>query len=340
MPAPTRPLHLAAAIDAPDQYQAAYYVELARLAERGSLDFVTLDDSLAPPAPGTGRLDALTVLSRVAPRTQRVGLVPTVTTTHTEPFHVSAGLATLDWVSRGRAGWTVRVSATEAEAGHVGRRPVAPPVALWREADEVADAVARLWDSWEDDAEIRDVATGRFVDRDKLHYVDFVGEHFSVRGPSIVPRPPQGRPVIAVDATDEAVHAFAARHADVIYIRTEDPDTARIVRRAIRQLAAGAGRDPDRLTVLASIQVQLIDPADAVRLAERIADWFRDGAADGFHIRPTAPLRDLGRLVDATVPLLQQRCLFRRFYPGDTLRDHLGLRRPSNRYARPQEASR
>ncbi|MGW7005163.1 LLM class flavin-dependent oxidoreductase [Streptomyces sp. NPDC054933] len=340
MPAPTRPLHLAAAIDAPDQYQAAYYVELARLAERGSLDFVTLDDSLAPPAPGAGRPDALTVLSRVAPETQRIGLVPTVTTTHTEPFHVSAGLATLDWVSRGRGGWTVQVSATQAEAGHVGRRPVAPPEALWREAGEVADVVARLWDSWADDAEIRDAATGRFIDRDKLHYVDFEGEHFSVRGPSIVPRPPQGRPVIAVDATEEAAREVAARHADVVYIRTEDPDIARVARRTVRQLAAGAGRDPDRLTVLASTRVQLTDPADAVELAELIGDWFRDGAADGFHIRPTAPVRDLGRLVDATVPLLQQRCLLRRFYPGDTLREHLGLGRPVNRYARSQEATR
>lgn len=118
----TRPLHLAVALDGPAQYDATYYVDLARLAERGTLDFVTLGDSFARPG-----LDALAVLSRVAPGTERIGLVPTVTTTHTEPLHVSASVATLDWVSRGRAGWMVGVSATAAEARLFGRRPAAPP---------------------------------------------------------------------------------------------------------------------------------------------------------------------------------------------------------------------
>ncbi|CAM5696764.1 FMNH2-utilizing oxygenase OS=Streptomyces antimycoticus OX=68175 GN=SANT12839_025980 PE=3 SV=1 [Streptomyces antimycoticus] len=102
-------------------------MELARLAEEGQLDFITLDDTFGPPGPGRGRLDALAVLARVAPATGRIGLVPTVTTTHTEPFHVSSAVATLDWgLSRGRAGWRVEVSATEAEARLVGRRPAAP----------------------------------------------------------------------------------------------------------------------------------------------------------------------------------------------------------------------
>ncbi|AEW93303.1 MULTISPECIES: LLM class flavin-dependent oxidoreductase [Streptomycetaceae] len=336
----TRPLHLAAAIDAPGVYQADHFTALARLAERGCLDFVTLDDSLAPPAPGVPRLDALAVLARVAPRTGRVGLVPTVTTTHTEPFHLSTQVATLDWVSRGRAGWTVQVSATEAEAAHFGRRPAEPADALWREAAEVADVVTRLWDSWEDDAEIRDTATARFIDRDKLHHVDFEGERFTVRGPSIVPRPPQGHPLIAVDATDPAPRALAADRADVAYVRTDDPGTAASLRAELRHRAAESGRDPDRLTVLASLRVDLVDPADAVRLAARIGDWFRDGAADGFHLRPTDPPRDLARLADATVPLLQQRGLLRRFYTGDTLRDHLCLPRPANRYAPSRQAAR
>ncbi|MCC3773200.1 LLM class flavin-dependent oxidoreductase, partial [Streptomyces sp. UNOC14_S4] len=187
---PTRPLHLAVAIDRPDATDAEPFARAARLAEHGKLDFVTLDDTLGPPGRGGGRLDALAVLARVAPVTRRIGLVPTVTTTHTEPFHVSNAVSTLDWVSRGRAGWTVAVSTGEAAARHFGRRDAAPDRDLWHEAGEVADVARRLWDSWEDDAEIRDAATGRFVDRDKLHYVDYRGTGFSVRGPSIVPRPP------------------------------------------------------------------------------------------------------------------------------------------------------
>ncbi|MFD7942434.1 LLM class flavin-dependent oxidoreductase, partial [Streptomyces sp. NPDC059744] len=137
----TNGLHLAAEIGGPPHYDARHYVELARLAERGALDFVTLGDSFARPGP-----DALAVLSRVAPATRRIGLVPTVTTTHTEPFHVSSAVATLDWVSRGRAGWSAEVSTTEAEARLFGRRSAAPPAELWRDGGETAEVSAPLWD--------------------------------------------------------------------------------------------------------------------------------------------------------------------------------------------------
>jgi alkanesulfonate monooxygenase SsuD/methylene tetrahydromethanopterin reductase-like flavin-dependent oxidoreductase (luciferase family) len=162
-----------------------------------------------------GRLDALLIAAFVAPLTSRIGLVPTVTTTHTEPFHVSKALATLDHTSLGRAGWQARVSGSSADAALVGRRAIAgynplllaaadlPPelLDLFAEAADVIDVVRRLWDSWEDDAEIRDVATRRFIDRSKVHHVNFEGRFFSVRGPSITPRPPQGQPVASVSPT-------------------------------------------------------------------------------------------------------------------------------------------
>lgn len=344
-------LHLSAAVDQPSAYDAASYVGLARLAERGGLDFVTLDDSFARPGP-----DALAVLSRVAPATSRIGLVPTVTTTHTEPFHVQAAVATLDWVSRGRAGWRLDVSTTEGEARLFGRRHAAPADALWQEAGEVADVAARLWDSWEDDAEIRDVPTGRFIDRDKLHHVDFRGTSFSVRGPSIVPRPPQGHPVRLVDATDGPARRTAARYADVALVRAVSAAQAAAVRDQLRAEAAGFGRGPGEPLVLASLLVDLgggehaAEPGHGgggprhtaqgplyrggpVDLAELIATWHGEGLVDGFHLTPTEPLRDLERLVNGTVALLQHRGLFRTFYPGSSLREHLGLARPANRHA-------
>ncbi|MFD7227109.1 LLM class flavin-dependent oxidoreductase [Streptomyces sp. NPDC059881] len=349
MPA-TRPLHLAVALDGPAQYDATYYVDLARLAERGTLDFVTLGDSFARPG-----LDALAVLSRVAPGTERIGLVPTVTTTHTEPLHVSASVATLDWVSRGRAGWMVGVSATAAEARLFGRRPAAPPGDLWREAGEVADVVARLWDGREDDAEVHDTSTDRFVDRGEPHHVDFRGRTFSVRGPSFVPRPPQGRPVTVVDGSAGPGRETAAQYADVVLLRAQTPEQAAGHRADIRRRAAAHGRDPDTLRVLVSLVVDLgagesaPEPGLAagpplagggphfsggpVDLAGLISRWHGEGAADGFHLAPIAPHRDLERIVNGTVALLQHRSCFRTFYPGDTLREHLGLARPAGRYA-------
>ncbi|MFC7642701.1 LLM class flavin-dependent oxidoreductase [Streptosporangium lutulentum] len=191
-----------------DLFTAAYWAALVAEAERGLLDFVTIEDSLAlqstrheGPDGRTdqvrGRFDALLVASRIAPLTGRIGLVPTVTTTHTEPFHIASGLATLDYVSGGRAGWRAQVSGRGAEAAHFGRRdiPGLRPESLddpetvrlihelFDEAADVVEVVRRLWDSWEDDAVIRDVPTGRFVDRDRLHYIDFEGSRFSVKGP-------------------------------------------------------------------------------------------------------------------------------------------------------------
>jgi alkanesulfonate monooxygenase SsuD/methylene tetrahydromethanopterin reductase-like flavin-dependent oxidoreductase (luciferase family) len=344
-------LHLSAAVDQPSAYDAASYLTLVRLAERGGLDFVTLEDSFARPGP-----DALAVLARLAPATSRIGLVPTVTTTHTEPFHVQAAVATLDWVSRGRAGWRIDVSTTEGEARLFGRRHAASAGELWQEAGDVADVAARLWDSWEDDAEIRDVATGRFIDRDKLHHVDFRGTSFSVKGPSIVPRPPQGHPVRVVDATDAPARRTAARYADVALVRASSAMQAAAARDQLRSMAADFGRHPGQLRILAGLLVDLGDGEHAaepghggggprqtpqgplyrggpVDLAELIATWHGEGVVDGFHLTPVEPLRDLERLVNGTVALLQHRGLFRTFYPGSSLREHLGLARAVNQYA-------
>src|SRR5580692_3633806 len=205
-----------------DLLTGGYWAELAAEAEAGRVDFVTFEDSLGlqsasryEPDERTdqvrGRLDAVLIAARVAPLTRHIGLIPTVVVTHTEPFHIAKAIATLDYASNGRAGVRVRVSGSADEAALFGRRTVprlnlanrddpavrALVTALFDEAADYVEVVRRLWDSWEDDAEIRDAVTGRFVDRDKLHYIDFEGEYFSVRGPSITPRPPQGQPVVA-----------------------------------------------------------------------------------------------------------------------------------------------
>jgi alkanesulfonate monooxygenase SsuD/methylene tetrahydromethanopterin reductase-like flavin-dependent oxidoreductase (luciferase family) len=277
-------LHLAAAVDQPDSLDAGSYVEPARLAERGGLDFVTLDDS--PARPG---FDALATLSRVASATRRIGLVPTVTA-RTGPLQAQTAVAGLDQVSRGRVGWRLDVSATEEDAPPSGRRQVAPV------------------------------------------------------------RPPHGHLVRVVDATEDEAGAFAARYADVALVRAVTPAQAAAVRDRLRAQADRFGRRPDSLRVLASLLVDLGDGEHAaepghggggprqtaqgplyrggpVDLAVLVAAWHADGAADGFHFVPVEPRRDLERLVNGTVALLQHRGLFRTFYPGSTLREHLGLPR-------------
>src|ERR1700744_2904876 len=213
-----------------------YWAGLAATAERGLLDFLTIDDTLMPqsgrreeisPTRLAGRADAVLVAARIAPATRHIGLIPVATVTHTEPFHISKAIATLDYVSHGRAGWQPRVSATPHETALFGRRNGSQsPDGLFDEAADAVEVVRRLWDSWEDDAVIRDVSTGRYIDREKLHYIDFHGEHFSVKGPSIPPRPPQGQPVVAALAHAPRIYEFAAATADLAFITPADDASA------------------------------------------------------------------------------------------------------------------
>ena len=400
MPASTNSLHLAVALDGAGWHPAAwrepdaqpdrlltpaYWVGLAHLAERGLLDFITIEDGLDLQSDTRfgrdertdrvrGRLDAVLIAARVAPVTRHIGLIPTAITTHTEPFHLSKAIATLDYVSGGRAGVRVQISGRADTAAHFGRREI-PALSAERYADpdgrrlvaehfdEAADYVEvlrRLWDSWEDDAEIRDVATGRFIDRGKLHYIDFEGRWFSVKGPSITPRPPQGQPVVAALGHASVPYRLIARAADVGFITPRDRSDAAEIVSEVRAEEAKAGREGGHL--FGDIVVFLDDSADAARarrerlderagaeyasdtsvfagtpaqLADLLLDW-REAGLTGFRLRPAALPHDLAKITDALVPELQRRGAFRSAYPAggwpSTLRGLLGLTRPANRY--------
>ncbi|MEH0626413.1 LLM class flavin-dependent oxidoreductase [Streptomyces stelliscabiei] len=363
-------------------FTAAYWADLVAEAERGLLDFVTIEDGLGPqsahflePDERTdqlrGRLDAVLVAARIAPLTRHIGIVPTVVATHTEPFHISKAIATLDYVSSGRAGLRVQITARPNEAAHFGRRTIprieaydspdaqALVTELFDEAADHVEVVRRLWDSWEDDAEIRDVATGRFVDRDKLHYIDFEGRHFSVKGPSITPRPPQGQPVVSALAHDTVPYRLVARQADIGYVTPHDTDRARAIVAEIRAEQRAAGRADDPLHVFGDLVVLLDDdPAAAAARRQRLdalagepyasdariftgtpvqlADLLQDLATaglTGFRLRPAVLGHDLPAITRGLVPELQRRGVFRRAYEAGTLRGLLGLPRPAARYA-------
>jgi alkanesulfonate monooxygenase SsuD/methylene tetrahydromethanopterin reductase-like flavin-dependent oxidoreductase (luciferase family) len=180
----------------------------------GHADFALVPD-------GFDGLDGLEFASWLGPLTTHLGLVPEVRVTHLEPFHTATASATLDYAARSRAGLAVGISHTAAEAELFGRREPAPALAAWAEAGAIIDVIRRLWDSWDDDAIIRDQATGRYIDRDRLHRVgaqleDSTGTEYSVLGPSITPRPPQGHPPIVVRAEPGNEAARAA--ADIVLV--------------------------------------------------------------------------------------------------------------------------
>lgn len=393
---PQPPIHLVAALDGAGWHPAAwrepaarptelltagYWTDLAQEAERGLLDAVTIEDAFALQSDDPfvaddrtdqvrGRLDAVLVASRVAPTTRHLGFLPTAVVTHTEPFHLSKAIATLDYVSSGRAGVRVQVAARPDVAAHLGRRELPPVdrdavatasvvVELFDEAADWVEVVRRLWDSWEDDAEIRDAASGRFVDVDKLHYVDFAGRHFSVRGPSITPRPPQGQPLVAALGHAEVPWRLIGRSADLGFVTPVDAgDAARLVA-AVRTEQAAAGRGEETVHVFGDLLVVLDDDASAAadrlarlddvggtplrsdarvftgtpaQLADLLLEWQRAGLT-GFRLRPAVLPDDLEQITRGLVPELQRRGAFRSAYEAATLRGLLGLPRPADRYA-------
>ncbi|MEZ0049853.1 alkanesulfonate monooxygenase SsuD/methylene tetrahydromethanopterin reductase-like flavin-dependent oxidoreductase (luciferase family) [Mycobacterium sp. MAA66] len=367
-----------------DLFGADYWTDLIVEAERGSLDFVTIEDSLAvqsddPFEPDDrtdrvrGRLDAVLIAARIAPRTQRIGLVPTAVITHTEPFHVSKSIATLDYVSAGRAGVRVQIAVRPDVAAHFGRREPArlsvdaraDPVVqrqineYFTETVDYVEVLRRLWDSWEDDAEIRDAGTGRFIDRDKLHYIDFEGQWFSVKGPSITPRPPQGQPVVAALGHGGASYELIAGSTDVGFVTPHDAEDAADIVGEIRALQQAVGRGAETLHIFGDLVVFLDDSelaaqarrrrlddaagseyrSDAnifvgtpAQLADLLQEWHGAGLT-GFRLRPAALPHDLLQITQQLVPELRRRGLFHAGYRAATLRGLLGLPRPDNRYA-------
>ncbi|RJO69116.1 LLM class flavin-dependent oxidoreductase [Nocardia panacis] len=328
-----------------------YWADAVRAAENAGIDAVFLPDAFGPQPGGPGvvrgRLDAVAVAARAAAGSTGIGLLPQAPVTHTEPFHLAKAIQSLDFATKGRAGWEVTVSETAAEAKSFGRKNVQNAESLWHEADEAIEVATRLWDSWDDDAEIRDLPTGRFIDRDRLHYIDFTGDNFSVKGPSITPRSPQGQSILTVRADHPAAAAIAVRRADLIRIAAPDLDAARTRRDGLRAAIADAGRDPDTVRVLLDLDIHLADtPETAVAEFDRLEDFsptpirlrhlgtaaglaeFVDTAvdsraADGLTLRPLALAAALRRLPE----------LGRNPLSATTLRTRLGLPRPEGRYA-------
>lgn len=317
---------------------------VAENAERAGFGLVTLDDSILPPgtAPDvTGRIGSVERASFVAAATRVIGVAPVAATTYAEPFHLASQLASIDHVSAGRAGWVVAADTGPAAARAWGRPAVTGHDRIRQEAADAVDVARALWDSWEDDTVIRDVASSRYLDRDRLHYIDFAGTSYSVKGPAIVPRPPQGQLVVLAPAG-----LVPADRVDVTLVGGTDVA-------AVRGAAAAAGTP----RTFAELEVAL-DTADATG-ADRVADLDRRvrwpdrdrlryvgdaaglvtlltelaGVVNGVRLHPLVLDEDLPELSRLVVPALTIGRVVTRPLPGTTLRVTLGLPRPANTFA-------
>jgi len=360
--------------------------------------------------------EPFTLLSALAMVTQRIGLIATASTTFDAPYHIARRFASLDHLSGGRAGWNIVTTSNPDAALNFGLEEHMEHDRRYRRAREFHAVVTGLWDSFADDAFVRDQASGLFFDPERLHVLEHRGEFLKVRGPLNIARPVQGWPVIVQAGASEAGRQLAAETAEVIFAAGSALQAGRAFYADVKARMATFGRSPAQLKILpgafvvvgetiveahakrakldslvhyqsaiASLSIALghdasgFDPdrplpaipesnqsqsgrqrvlalAERERLTVRqlaqrlggygglafvgtpnsIADemeqWLASDACDGFNVMfPYLP-GGLDDFCDRVVPELQRRGLFRREYEGTTLRQHLGLPRPENRF--------
>lgn len=238
-----------------------FHLKLAQEAERGLFDAYFLADGLAIAFGGgieggnakVAGFEPVTLFAALAPLTKNLGFIATASTTYEEPYNTARKFASLDLISDGRAGWNVVTTATESAAQNFNLDRQHPHAFRYARAAEHVDVVRKLWDSFEDDAFIRDKDSGRFFDPDRVHPADHRGEHFTVQGPLNVSRSAQGHPVIVQAGQSEDGRRLAAATAEVIFTAHQRLDTAQEFYRDIKARARGLGRNPDHVLVMPGV---------------------------------------------------------------------------------------
>lgn len=209
--------------------------------------------------------EPFTLLSALSQATDHIGLVATASTTYDEPFHIARRFASLDHLSNGRAGWNIVTTANPDAARNFGLPHAHDHDERYARAREFYDVVTGLWDSWADDAFIRDASSGVYFDPGKLHTLNHQGRHLNVRGPLHIARPVQGWPVIVQAGASEAGRQLAAQTAEVIFVAPGTLEEGKAFYADIKRRMAALGRHPDHLKILPGAFVVVGDTHEEAR---------------------------------------------------------------------------
>ena len=250
-----------------------WYIDIARQAEAAKFDLIFIVDSqfITPDSPPhyLNRLEPLTLLSALAVATSHIGLVGTLTTSYNAPFNLARRLASLDLISKGRAGWNVVTSGDAGTSANYGLAEHYDYDTRYGRAQEYLDVVKGLWRSYEDDALPRNRETGQFLDASKLHALNHKGTHFSVAGPLNIQRSPQGEPVIFQAGDSDQGRNLGARHADAIFTHAQSFEQGAAFYADLKGRAAALGRNPEEIVILPGFSVFVGDSDDHARDLER-----------------------------------------------------------------------
>ena len=254
-----------------------YYRDLTRKAETAKLDFVFFGDGLYISEKShpifLNRFEPLTLLATLAATTTHIGLAATLSTTYSDPFTVARQFASIDQISNGRAGWNIVTSPLEGSALNYGK-PEHPEHDLrYRMAHEFVEVTKGLWDSWEDDAFIRDKESGVFIDPNKMHRLNHQGEFYSVQGPLNISRSQQGRPLLIQAGSSEAGREFSSKHADAVFTGRSSLADAAEFYNDIKSRAVKHGRNPNEILILPGCSPIVGEtPQDAERKYQEVAN--------------------------------------------------------------------
>ncbi|PPJ32590.1 LLM class flavin-dependent oxidoreductase [Nocardia nova] len=268
----TRTLHLNAFLMSTGHHEASWrlpesdplahlniehYIRLAEIAERGLFDSIFFADSpVLQGDPGrrpAGKLEPTILLTAIALRTSRIGLIATASTSYNDPYNLARRFASVDWVSGGRVGWNIVTTAGADAARNFGLDDVPDHRLRYEKAAEFVDVATKLWDSWDDDAFIGDKQLGIHSDPDKVREINHVGEFFRVAGPLNVPRSPQGYPVLVQAGSSEDGKGFAARYAEAVFTAQQTLEDGKQFYADLKDRARRLGRDPDTVKILPGI---------------------------------------------------------------------------------------
>jgi FMN-dependent oxidoreductase (nitrilotriacetate monooxygenase family) len=399
-----------------------FYISQAQKAEAAGIAFAFVADGLFINEKSIphflNRFEPLTILSALAAVTKKIGLAGTVSTSYSDPFTIARQFASLDLISGGRAGWNVVTTPLEGSALNYSRQH--PDHALRYEiADEYLEVTQGLWDSWDDDAVVRNRETGQFFDPAKLHPLNHKGRFFQVAGPLNAPRSKQGQPVIFQAGSSDDGIGLAGKYADAVFTHSPSLEETRAFTRRVKDAAVAHGRSRDEVKIFPGINPIVAETREAAEakyreiqnlvslpealayigrffdhhdfsqydpdapfpdlgdigrnsfrsttdrikrdakargstlrevalavttqrpnfigtgadVAEQIIEWIDAGASDGFILGFALSRQGIDDFVRFVIPELEARGRYQRDLQGDTLRDHLGLRRKASRYA-------
>jgi alkanesulfonate monooxygenase len=255
-------------------FNLAHIKRFAQTLERAKFDAFFMADHMAVlnmPIEALKRshtvtsFEPFTLLSALSQVTTHIGLVATGSTTFDAPYHIARRFASLDHLSEGRAGWNIVTTSNPDAALNFGMDEHMEHGERYERAREFYDVVTGLWDSWADDAFIRDAESGIFLDPDKMHVLGHKGEHLSVRGPLNIARPVQGWPVIVQAGASESGRKLASETAEAVFTAQSSLKVGQQFYADVKGRMEKLGRSREHMKILPACFVVVGDSVEEAR---------------------------------------------------------------------------